>query len=142
MAVSLVPERNAALVLADGTVFSGYGIGEEGVSAGEICFTTGMTGYQETLTDPSFAGQIITFTFPHIGNVGANEEDIECELPRASGLVLREAITEPSNFRATQHLNDDVRLAGATGNDLAAVLDPSDPDFTGEAHRLPLLADG
>lgn len=120
MAVSLVPERNAALVLADGTVFSGYGIGEEGASAGEICFTTGMTGYQETLTDPSFAGQIITFTFPHVGNVGANEEDIECELPRASGLVLREAITEPSNFRATMHLDAWLKsksLRGITGVD-------------------------
>ncbi len=72
---------NAALVLADGTVFSGYGIGVEGATAGELCFNTAMTGYQEILTDPSYTGQIITFTFPHIGNVGCNEEDIESITP-------------------------------------------------------------
>ena len=124
---------NAALVLADGTVFSGYGIGVEGATAGELCFNTAMTGYQEILTDPSYTGQIITFTFPHIGNVGCNEEDIESITPPltsppqaggkeggkahlgASGLILREPITEPSNFRATEHLDAWLKARGITG---------------------------
>ncbi|MCC7259514.1 MAG: glutamine-hydrolyzing carbamoyl-phosphate synthase small subunit [Alphaproteobacteria bacterium] len=97
---------NAALVLADGSVFFGHGIGEKGVTAGEICFNTGLTGYQEILTDPSYAGQIITFTFPHIGNVGANKEDTESREVFARGLIIREPITEPSNFRSASHLND------------------------------------
>ncbi len=115
MNVSLIPPRNAALMLGDGTVFSGYGIGKTGVSAGEICFTTGMTGYQETLTDPSFAGQIITFTFPHIGNVGANAEDIEGAFSRAAGLVIREPISDPSNFRSLSSLNQWLIAQGITG---------------------------
>lgn len=102
-------------MLADGTVFSGFGIGKEGIAAGEICFTTGMTGYQETLTDPSFSGQIITFTFPHIGNVGANSEDIEGAFVRAAGLVVREPITESSNFRAASNLNAWLVAQGITG---------------------------
>lgn len=77
MTPPLKPAPNAALVLADGTVFSGYGIGAEGSTAGEICFNTAMTGYQEILTDPSYMGQVICFTFPHIGNVGCNAEDVE-----------------------------------------------------------------
>ncbi|MEM7223035.1 MAG: glutamine-hydrolyzing carbamoyl-phosphate synthase small subunit [Pseudomonadota bacterium] len=96
---------NAALVLADGTVFSGQGIGALGQAVGEVCFNTSMTGYQEILTDPSYAGQIITFTFPHVGNVGANQEDVETVTPVARGLVLRQPITEPSNWRALQHLD-------------------------------------
>ena len=95
----------AALVLNDGTVFWGQGIGATGTSIGEVCFNTSMTGYQEILTDPSYAGQIITFTFPHIGNVGANPEDIETVTPAARGLVIKAAITEPSNWRAAQHLD-------------------------------------
>jgi carbamoyl-phosphate synthase small subunit len=102
-------------MLADGTVFFGYGIGEAGTTAGEICFNTAMTGYQEILTDPSYAGQVITFTFPHIGNIGTNEEDIESLIPAASGLILREAITEPSNFRATAHLNAWMKKHGLRG---------------------------
>ena len=78
----------AALVLADGTVAWGSGIGATGVAVGEVCFNTSITGYQEILTDPSYAGQIITFTFPHIGNVGTNAEDIETAVPAARGLVL------------------------------------------------------
>jgi len=98
----LIPENaNACLVLADGSVFFGQGVGAEGTGIGEICFNTAMTGYQEILTDPSFAGQIITFTFPHIGNVGCNDEDIEASRPFASGLVMREPITPPSSFRST-----------------------------------------
>ena len=87
------PDCNAALVLADGTVFWGRGIGAAGQAVGEVCFNTAMTGYQEILTDPSYAGQIITFTFPHIGNVGANREDIETTTPAARGLVVRETPT-------------------------------------------------
>ncbi|MCP5361341.1 MAG: glutamine-hydrolyzing carbamoyl-phosphate synthase small subunit [Hyphomicrobiales bacterium] len=105
----------AALILADGTVFPGFGIGAEGTTFGEICFTTGMTGYQETLTDPSFAQQIITFTFPHIGNVGTNEEDLEARRVFASGLVIRQPITNPSNFRNALHLNDWLNKNGVIG---------------------------
>ncbi|MFN3232799.1 MAG: glutamine-hydrolyzing carbamoyl-phosphate synthase small subunit [Alphaproteobacteria bacterium] len=100
------PGMTAALVLHDGTVFWGYGAGATGSAVGEVCFNTAMTGYQEILTDPSYAAQIITFTFPHIGNVGANFEDIEAQNAGARGLVLRERITEPSNFRAVSHLHD------------------------------------
>jgi len=95
----------AAIVLADGTVIWGQGIGAAGTRVGEVCFNTSMTGYQEILTDPSYAGQIITFTFPHIGNVGANPEDIETTTPAARGLVIKAAITEPANWRAAQHLD-------------------------------------
>ncbi|HYD31703.1 MAG TPA: glutamine-hydrolyzing carbamoyl-phosphate synthase small subunit [Azospirillaceae bacterium] len=104
-----------ALVLADGTVFWGRGIGAVGRSVGEVCFNTSMTGYQEILTDPSYAGQIITFTFPHVGNVGANPEDIETVTPPARGLILRADITEPSNWRATRHLDDWLKSMGLIG---------------------------
>src|SRR5205807_2490354 len=99
------PDCNAALVLADGTVFWGRGIGAAGQAVGEVGFNTAITGYQEILTDPSYAGQIITFTFPHIGNVGANREDIETTTPAARGLVVHTAPTEPSNYRAEQSLD-------------------------------------
>jgi carbamoyl-phosphate synthase small subunit len=108
------------LVLADGTVLPGQGIGAAGEAVGEVCFNTSMTGYQEILTDPSYAGQIITFTFPHIGNVGANDEDIETTTPAARGLVLAAAISEPSSWRATQHLDAWLRsrnLVGIAGVD-------------------------
>ncbi len=98
------PGATAALVLADGGVFWGRGFGAAGRSVAEICFNTAMTGYQEILTDPSYAGQIITFTFPHIGNVGTNDEDIETLRPAARGCVLRADVTAPSNFRARLHL--------------------------------------
>ena len=97
---------NAALVLADGTVFWGHGAGAHGVAMGEVCFNTGLTGYQETLSDPSYAGQIITFTFPHIGNVGTNFEDVETDKPAVRGCVLRADITEPANYRAASHLDE------------------------------------
>ena len=100
------PQPTALLVLADGTVIEGHGIGADGQAVGEVCFNTAMTGYQEILTDPSYAGQIITFTFPHIGNVGVNDEDIETvNMAAASGVrgcVLKTDITEPSNYRATR----------------------------------------
>ena len=110
----------AALVLADGSVFWGRGFGahtaaDTGRPVGEVCFSTGMTGYQETLTDPSFAGQIITFTFPHIGNVGTNAEDIEATTIAARGLVVKQDITEPSNWRSTQKLEAWLRAHGITG---------------------------
>ncbi len=109
------PGTNAALVLADGSIFWGRGLGAPGISTGEVCFNTSMTGYQEIMTDPSYAGQIITFTFPHIGNVGANAEDVETITPAARGLVLRADITDPSNFRALQHFNEWLKLRGLTG---------------------------
>ncbi len=106
---------SAVLVLADGTRFWGRGIGATGTAVGEVCFNTSMTGYQEILTDPSYAGQIITFTFPHIGNVGANFEDVEAPQAAARGLVLAADITEPSNWRATQHLNSWLTARGLIG---------------------------
>jgi carbamoyl-phosphate synthase small subunit len=99
------PGATAVLVLADGSLFWGRGVGAAGIAVGEVCFNTAMTGYQEILTDPSYAGQIITFTFPHIGNVGANAEDIETLTPAARGLVLRADITAPANYRAVQPLD-------------------------------------
>ena len=92
-------------MLADGTVFWGRGFGVAGAAVGEVCFNTAMTGYQEILTDPSYAAQIITFTFPHIGNVGANLEDVETATPAARGLVIRSPITAPANWRATKPLD-------------------------------------
>jgi carbamoyl-phosphate synthase small subunit len=93
------------LVLASGDVVWGRGFGAEGQAVGEVCFHTAMTGYQEIMTDPSFAGQIITFTFPHIGNVGANPDDIEADRPHALGMIVREDVTAPSNFRAVERLD-------------------------------------
>jgi carbamoyl-phosphate synthase small subunit len=88
------------LVLADGSVLWGRGFGAEGQAVGEVCFNTAMTGYQEVMTDPSYAAQIVTFTFPHIGNVGANDDDLESKVPGAVGCVVREDVTQPSSFRA------------------------------------------
>src|SRR6202035_1097741 len=109
------PGTTAALVLADGSVFWGRGIGAAGMSVGEVCFNTSMTGYQEIMTDPSYAGQIITFTFPHIGNVGTNLEDIETLTPAARGLVIREPIAAPANYRATQPLDSWLKSHDITG---------------------------
>jgi carbamoyl-phosphate synthase small subunit len=112
--------RKAVLVLEDGTVFRGKGLGAFGQTLGEVCFNTSMTGYQEILTDPSYAGQIIAFTFPHIGNVGANDEDIESRRPTCRGLVLREDITPPANWRAQVSLHrflKDRNLIGIAGID-------------------------
>ncbi len=106
---------DAALVLDDGSIFWGRGLGAQRQSVGEICFNTGLTGYQEILTDPSYAGQIITFTFPHIGNVGANLEDIETTTPAARGLILRADITTPSNWRATRPLDEWLKAHDMTG---------------------------
>jgi len=109
---------SAVLVLADGALFWGRGFGAHTGApspAGEVCFNTGMSGYQETLTDPSYAGQIITFTFPHIGNVGTNGEDIEADRIAARGLVIAQDITAPSNWRAVQGLDAWLRQRGVAG---------------------------
>jgi carbamoyl-phosphate synthase small subunit len=113
------PRPTALLVLADGTVLAGTGLGATGRAAGEVCFNTAMTGYQEILTDPSYAGQIITFTFPHIGNVGTNEDDIEtvnmAATPGARGIVLHTAITSPSSYRSTRNLDQWLKARGIIG---------------------------
>ena len=113
------PKPTALLVLADGTVLEGFGLGASGHAVGEVCFNTAMTGYEEILTDPSYAGQIITFTFPHIGNVGTNEDDIEtvnlAATPGARGIILHAAITAPSNYRATRHLDQWLKARGVIG---------------------------
>jgi len=109
----------ALLVLADGTILEGHGLGATGSQVGEVCFNTAMTGYQEILTDPSYAGQIITFTFPHIGNVGVNDEDIEtvnmAAVLGARGAVLQADITDPSNYRASRHLDAWLKARGIVG---------------------------
>ena len=109
------PDCDAALVFADGTVFWGRGLGAQGTAVGEVCFNTAITGYQEILTDPSYAGQIIAFTFPHIGNVGTNREDVETATPAARGLILRTSITAPANYRATQSLDVWLKQNGLIG---------------------------
>ncbi|MGN7999961.1 glutamine-hydrolyzing carbamoyl-phosphate synthase small subunit [Sphingomonas sp. 22176] len=103
--LSMPVGATGVLVLASGEILWGRGFGAEGDAVGEVCFHTAMTGYQEIMTDPSFAGQIINFTFPHIGNVGANADDIEADDPHALGMIVREDVTEPSNFRSTEHLD-------------------------------------
>ena len=113
--VSPAPACTAILVLADGTVIRGHGFGATATVVGEVCFNTGMAGYQETLSDPSYAGQIITFTFPHIGNVGANDEDVESTNPAVRGLVIRDRVTEPSNFRSQFPLDAWLRRHGIPG---------------------------
>jgi carbamoyl-phosphate synthase small subunit len=109
----------ALLAMADGVILEGFGVGATGAAVGEVCFNTAMTGYEEILTDPSYAGQIITFTFPHIGNVGANEEDIETVNLAASagarGVILRADVTDPSNFRATRRLDAWLKARGIIG---------------------------
>src|SRR5918993_5567667 len=122
------PKATAVLVLADGTVLEGIGLGATGSAVAEVCLNTAMTGYEEILTDPSYAGQIITFTFPHIGNVGTNEEDVESVNAAASsgvrGVVLATAVTDPSNWRATRNLDAWLKtrgIAGITGIDTRAL---------------------
>jgi carbamoyl-phosphate synthase small subunit len=122
------PKATALLVLADGTVIEGQGLGAVTKASGELCFNTAMTGYEEILTDPSYAGQIITFTFPHIGNVGVNDEDIETVNMAASsgvrGVVLHAPITEPANYRASRHFDAWLKarnIAGIAGIDTRAL---------------------
>ena len=114
----------AVLVLADGTVFSGIGFGAAATNVGEICFNTSMTGYQEILTDPSYAGQIINFTFPHIGNVGTNVKDLETKRPAALGMITRQPATEPASWRAEANLGNWLamhNLPGIAGIDTRAL---------------------
>ncbi len=105
----------ACLALADGTVFFGHGFGSTGQKVAELCFNTAMTGYQEITTDPSYAGQIVTFTFPHVGNVGVNPEDDETGEPVAEGLVVKWDPTEPSNWRAAENLSSWLARKGRIG---------------------------
>ena len=113
------PKHTAMLVLADGTVIEGFGIGATGKVQAEVCFNTALTGYEEILTDPSYLGQIVTFTFPHIGNVGTNEEDIEDLTPAARhgavGVIFKADITDPSNYRAAKHLDAWLKARGVIG---------------------------
>jgi len=103
------------LVLADGTAIRGRGFGAQGVAVGEVCFNTAMTGYQEVMTDPSYAAQIVAFTFPHIGNVGTNAEDMEATNPHAVGCIVREDVTGPSNWRATGGFDAWLKTNGRIG---------------------------
>ena len=96
----------ACIMLDDGQVFYGRGFGKPGIAVAELCFNTAMTGYQEIMTDPSYAGQIVTFTFPHIGNVGVNPEDDETADPVAEAMIVKWDPTSPSNWRAAEHLSD------------------------------------
>jgi len=107
--------KKASLILENGTVFSGTAFGAEGETIGEVCFNTGMTGYQEIITDPSYCGQIITMTYPHIGNYGINPEDIESVKIQAAGLIVREENIVPSNFRSTESLGDYLRRQNVVG---------------------------
>ncbi len=108
------------LVLENKKIFKGIGIGYEGEATGEVCFNTSLTGYQEIISDPSYAGQIINFTFPHIGNVGTNKEDIESDKIWTKGVILNSEITDPSNYRAFLHLDAWLKknkIVGLTGLD-------------------------
>ncbi len=106
---------SAVLVLEDGTVWRGQGVGATGEAVGELCFNTAMTGYQEILSDPSYAGQIVTFTFPHVGNVGTNAEDMEAGRAAARGFVVREPVSAPSNWRAQDHFAEWAARQGLVG---------------------------
>jgi carbamoyl-phosphate synthase small subunit len=105
----------ACIVLADGEVFYGRGFGATGTAVAELCFNTAMTGYQEIMTDPSYAGQVVTFTFPHIGNVGTNPEDDETADPVAAGMLVKWDPTEPSNWRAAEGLSSWLTRRGRIG---------------------------
>src|SRR5215217_7764825 len=113
---SPAPEgATGVLVLADGTIVWGRGFGAEGAAVGEVCFNTAMTGYQEVMTDPSYAAQIVTFTFPHIGNVGCNAEDFESQVEGAVGCVVREQVTRHSSFRAEREFAEWMAQHGRIG---------------------------
>ena len=117
-------QPTALLVLEDGQVFEGIGFGAQTTSVGEVCFNTSMSGYQEIMTDPSYAGQIINFTFPHIGNIGTNDIDIETTIPSCLGMIVRNKVTSPSNWRATDKLEtwlETHNLPGIAGIDTRAL---------------------
>lgn len=114
----------AVIILDDGTIYWGYGFGAETETIGEICFNTGLTGYQEILTDPSYAAQIVTFTFPHIGNTGTNRDDLETINPSARGLITREKPTAPANWRSEDSFDEWLKsynLPGIYGVDTRAL---------------------
>ncbi len=112
----IVPKgATGVLALADGTIVFGRGFGAIGDAVGELCFNTAMTGYQEVMTDPSYAGQIVTFTFPHIGNVGTNHDDVEADSPFALGCIVRQDVTAPSNFRNVERFDDWMTRNGRIG---------------------------
>ncbi len=115
MSITATPKPTACLALADGTIFTGIGFGAIGETTAELCFNTAMTGYQEIMTDPSYAGQVVTFTFPHIGNVGVNPEDDETASPVAAGMVVKWDPTAPSNWRATEELTGWLAKQGRIG---------------------------
>jgi carbamoyl-phosphate synthase small subunit len=129
------------VVFADGRVAWGQGFGAEGEAVGELCFNTAMTGYQEVMTDPSYAKQVIAFTFPHIGNVGANEEDVEAGAAHALGAIVREVVTSPSNYRARQSFaewmagNDRIGIAGMDTRALTRLVRKEGPPTIAIAHR-------
>jgi len=104
--ISSAASQKALLVLADGTVYEGYSFGAKGTTVGEVVFNTGMTGYQEVLTDPSYAGQIVTFTYPELGNTGVNPEDEESIRPQVKGAIAKNICHRPSNWRSSQSLPD------------------------------------
>ena len=129
------------VVFADGRTVWGKGFGAEGEAVGELCFHTAMTGYQEIMTDPSFARQVIAFTFPHIGNVGANDEDVEAGEAHALGCLVREVVTEPSNYRANQGFADWMKrwgrigIAGVDTRSLTKLVRSEGPPNIAVAHR-------
>ncbi|MCB0360083.1 MAG: carbamoyl-phosphate synthase small subunit, partial [Bdellovibrionales bacterium] len=115
----------AILALADGTTFRGIGVGAIGETSGEVVFNTSMTGYQEIMTDPSYSRQMLTFTYPHIGNVGANPEDVESHRVHASGIIVRELSYHYSNFRATESFDAYLarnNIVGISGIDTRALV--------------------
>ena len=129
------------VVFADGRTVWGQGFGAEGEAVGELCFNTAMTGYQEVMTDPSYASQVIAFTFPHIGNVGANDEDVEAGEAHALGCLVREVVTEPSNYRANQGFGDwmgkwgRIGIAGVDTRALTRLVRTEGPPTIAIAHR-------
>ena len=135
------PGATGVVVFADGRVAWGQGFGAEGEAVGELCFNTAMTGYQEVMTDPSYARQVVAFTFPHIGNVGANDEDVEAADPHALGCIVREAVTEPSNFRSRSDFptwmanNGRIGLAGLDTRALTKLVRREGPPSVVIAHR-------
>jgi carbamoyl-phosphate synthase small subunit len=135
------PGATGVIVFADGRMIWGRGFGAEGEAVGELCFNTAMTGYQEVMTDPSYAKQVIAFTFPHIGNVGANDEDVEAADAHALGCLVREVVTEPSNYRANQGFADwmarwgRIGIAGIDTRALTRLVRNEGPPTIAIAHR-------
>ena len=119
-------QKKATLALADGTVFEGYSVGVDGETGGEVVFNTSMSGYQEILTDPSYAFQMLTFTYPHIGNVGVNKDDVESNKVHVAGFISREFCEHPSNYRAEKTLREylvENNVVGIAGIDTSPPID-------------------